>query len=136
VLNDLQSICQHALRQPGTIPPYQDGKEFRMQPERLGRVAFVIAALHVLVLSIIFGPRHIGYILAGTLSATLIWGVVFVLDSQKRRAGVIAGVIAGLVVQQVAYQVWKAELSGFGWPLAQFGALQFLLGYVIGRCAP
>lgn len=135
MLTDLQSTCQHALRQPGTIPPYQDGKEFRMQPESLGRVAFVIAALHVLVLSIFFGPRHIGYMLAAALSATLIWGAVFVLNRQKRWAGVIAGVMAGLVVQQVVYQVWRAELPGFGWPLAQFGALQFLVGYVIGKCA-
>jgi Na+/proline symporter len=107
-----------------------------MKRETLVRPALVIVALLVTALSIMLGPRHIGYILAAVLSATLIWGVVSFLNEQKRRAGMIAGVIAGLVVQQVAYQVWKAELPGFWWPLAQFGALQFLVGYGIGRSAP
>jgi hypothetical protein len=62
--------------------------------------------------------------------------VVFVLNRHERRAEVIAGVTAGLVVQQSAYQVWKPGLQSLGWPLAPFGALQFLVGYVIGRCAP
>jgi hypothetical protein len=107
-----------------------------MKSEELIRLAVVIAALHVAVLSIVFGLRHVGYILAATLSATFIWGVVFFLNERKRRAGFIAGVVVGLVVQQVAYQVWKAELPGFWWPLAQFGALQFLVAYGIGRTAP
>jgi hypothetical protein len=106
-----------------------------MKNESLFRLMAVIAALHVAVLSVAFGLRHIGYVLATTLSATLIWGVVFFLIEQKRRAGIIGGVVAGLAVQQVAYQVWKGELPGFWWPLAQFAALQFLLAYGIGRTA-
>ena len=107
-----------------------------MNREKLARLALVIAALVGTALSILLGARHVGYILAAVLSATLIWGVVPFLNGQKRRAGMIAGVIAGLVVQQVAYQVWKAEPPGFWWPLAQFGALQFLVAYGIGRSAP
>ena len=107
-----------------------------MKSESIFRLAAVIAALHVAVLSMVFGLRHMGYILAATLSATLIWGVVFSLNERKRRAGLIAGVVVGLVVQQVVYQVWRAELPGFWWPLAQFGALQFLVACGIERTAP
>lgn len=107
-----------------------------MKNESLFRLMAIIAALHVAVLSAAFGLRHIGYVLAATLSATLIWGVVFFLDERKHRAGIIGGIVAGLAVQQVAYQVWKAELPGFWWPLAQFAALQFLLAYGIGRTVP
>jgi hypothetical protein len=104
-----------------------------MKNESLFRLMAIIAALHVGVLSVAFGLRHIGYILAATLSATLIWGVVFLLKERLRRARIIGAVVAGLVVQQVAYQVWKAELPGFWWSLAQFVALQFLVAYGIGR---
>ena len=96
----------------------------------------VVAALHVAVLSYVFGLRHPGYILTATLSATLTWGGVFALSGQKRRTWVIAGVILGLTVQQVVYQAWKTDLPGFWWPLAPFGALHFLAAYVIGRFAP
>lgn len=107
-----------------------------MKTENLFSLMAVIAALHVAVLSVAFGLRHIGYILAATLSATLIWGLVFFLNERQRRAGFIVGVVASLAVQQVAYQVWKTELPGFWWPLAQFTALQFLVAYGIGRTAP
>ena len=66
----------------------------------------------------------------------MIWGGVFVLNERKRQAGVVAGIIAGLVVQQVAYQVWKGQLGGFWWPVAQFGALQSLVAWGIWRLAP
>jgi len=107
-----------------------------MKGERIAGLGSVIAALHVAVLSVVFGPRHVGYILVAALSATLIWGVVFFLNERKRRAGFIVGVVVGLGVQVVAYQILKAELPGFWWPLAQFGALQFLVAYGIGRTAP
>jgi hypothetical protein len=107
-----------------------------MKNQKLIRVAEVIVALLVTVLSIAFGLRHFGYIIAATLSGALIWGVVFFLNERKRRAGLIAGVLVALVVQQVAYHAWRAELPGFWWPLALFGALQFLVAYGIGRTAP
>ena len=107
-----------------------------MKSEQLVRLAAVIAALHVAVLSFLFGPRHIGYILVAVFSAILIWGVVFFLSERKRRAGFIAGAILGLVIQVMAYRLLKAELPGFWWPLAQFGALQFLVAYGIGKAGP
>ena len=106
-----------------------------MKREELVRPALVIAALLLTAFSILHGPRHLGYIVATVLSGTLIWGVVSFLSEQKRRAGTVAGVVVALAVQQVAYQVWKSELPGFWWPLAQFGALQFLVAYGIGKSA-
>jgi hypothetical protein len=106
-----------------------------MKDKGLFLVAAVVSALHIVVLSFVFGLRHTGYILTATTSATLIWGVVFFLNEHRRLGGIIGAVAAGLIVQQVAYQVWKAELPGFWWPLAQFGALQFLMRSGLGRFA-
>jgi len=107
-----------------------------MRGSRIAGIVAVIAALHVAVLSFVFGPRHIGYMLVASLSAALTWGVVFFLNERKRRAGFISGMILGLVVQVVAYRILKAELPGFWWPLAQFGALQFLVAYGIVKAGP
>lgn len=38
-------------------------------------IVLLVAALHVAVVSILFGPRHAGYLMSAALSATLIWGV-------------------------------------------------------------
>lgn len=106
-----------------------------MDVKNVIRLAAVVAALHVAVLSVLFGLRQIGYIMAASLSATLIWGAVFTLNAPRRRTGVIAGMALGVIVQQIAYQVWKAELPGFWWPLGQFAAVQFLMAYGLWRCA-
>jgi hypothetical protein len=74
-----------------------------MRGKRLFWFVAVMGALHVAVLSLVFGLRHMGYILAATLSATLIWGVVLFLNERRRRAGAIAGIVLGVIVQQVAY---------------------------------
>ena len=107
-----------------------------MKSESLFRLMAVIAALHVAVFSFFFGLRHRGYILTATLSATLIWAVVFLLSERKRRRSAIVGMVVGLIFQQVAYQVWKTELPGCWWSLAQFGALQFLIAYGIRKIVP
>jgi uncharacterized membrane protein YccC len=107
-----------------------------MKRETIIRLTAVIAALHVAVLSFVFGPRHIGYLLVAALSATVIWGAVFFLNERKRRAGFIVGVVASLVIQVVAGRVLKAELPGFWWPLAQFGAVQFLVACGITKAGP
>ena len=96
----------------------------------------VIAALYVALLSFFIGLRHLGYIMTAMLSAILIWSVLCFLNNRKHRAGFIAGIVIGLAVQQVAYQVWKSELPGFCWPLLQFGALQCLIAYGMGRTVP
>jgi hypothetical protein len=107
-----------------------------MKSESIIRLAAVIAALHVAVLSYAFGPRHIGYSFGACLSALVVWGVVFLWNEQKRRRAMIVGAVLGLIVQQVIYQVWKTEIPGFWWPLAQFAALQFLIAFGLGRAAP
>ncbi len=97
-----------------------------MKGKRVAGIVSLIAALHVAALSLVFGPRHIGYILVTCLSAVAVWGAVFLFNHQKRRRAMIVGVVLGLIVQQVICQVWKTEVPGFWWPLAQFAALQFL----------
>lgn len=107
-----------------------------MSGNRVAGIVPLVAALHVAVLSVVLGPQHVGYMVVAALSATLIWGGVCMLNKRKRQAGVVAGIIAGLAVQQVAYQVWKEQLGGFWWPLAQFGALQSLVAWGVWRLAP
>lgn len=97
--------------------------------ERLFRLAAVIAALHMILLSLVFGLRHRGYLLTATSSATLIWSTVFFLRGWKRRVGLIAGVVVASAVQRAACQIWRDLLSGYWWPLAQFAALQFLIAF-------
>jgi hypothetical protein len=111
------------------------GRGVRMKNKNLFGLVAIIVAPHMVLLSMLFGPRHIGYIVTATLSATLIWGVVLLLDGRKHRAGVIAGLVVVLAVQQAAYQVWKAKLPGCWWPLGQFGALQFLIAVGISQAA-
>ena len=96
-------------------------------------IVVLVATLHVAVLSMVFGPRHVGYMVSAALSASWIWGAVFLLRERKGLAGLVAAVAVALAVQQVAYRVWKAELPGFWWPLAQFAALQFLVGFLASR---
>jgi len=101
--------------------------------ENFIHVMAVIAALHVVVFNVLFGPGHLAYILVATSSATLLWATVFYLDEQKRRKGTIAAILVGLIVQQVAYQFWKSELINFWWALAQFWALHFFIAYGLGK---
>ena len=107
-----------------------------MKGERIAGLVVVIAVLHVAVLSFVFGPRHIGYLLVACVSAVAVWGVVFLWNEPKRRRAMIVGVVLGLIVQQVIHQVWKTEVPGFWWPLAQFAALQFLIAFGLGKAAP
>ena len=99
-------------------------------------IVVLVVGLHLAALSFALGPRCMPYLAAAYLSAVAIWGGVFLLSNRKRRLGFWAGVVIGLVVQQAAYQIWKAELAGFWWPLAQFGALQLLVACGIGKTAP
>jgi hypothetical protein len=76
--------------------------------------------------SFALGPRCIAYVVAAYLSAVVVWGSVL-MSMGRGRLGFIVGVGLSVAVQQAAYQVWKGELGGFWWPLAQFGALQALI---------
>ncbi len=55
-----------------------------MRGERLAGIVLLVIALHVAGLSLLFGPRHMGYLLWAMMSATLIWGGVFALNRRKR----------------------------------------------------
>jgi len=107
-----------------------------MKGGHIAGIAMVMGALHVAVFSYAFGPRHIGYILAACVSAVVVWGVVLLVNESKRRRAMIVGVVLGLIVQQVIHRVWKTEVPGFWWPLAQFAALQFLIAFGLSRAAP
>ena len=94
-----------------------------------------ILALHFAGLSVVFGFRHLGYILAATGTATIVWGAVFFVSKRWRRSGMFTGVALGLASQQITFHVWQSELPGFWWSLAQFVALQYLIAFIIRKSA-
>jgi hypothetical protein len=104
-----------------------------MSHVRIVGILAATAALHVIVLSLVFGLRHMGYMLAASVSSTLVWGTVFLAMKRRRPVIIITGIAICLAIQQLAYQAWKSELLGFWWPLAQFIALQFLVAYSLKR---
>jgi len=70
----------------------------------------------------------VGNVLAANIANhTFIVGVVCFLKERYHCEDFIAGIVVGSGVQQVAYQVWKADLPGFWSPLAQFGSLSYLI---------
>jgi hypothetical protein len=105
-----------------------------MRGSRVTGIAVLVAALHLAGLSFALGPKCIPYIAAAYLTAVVVWGGVL-MSTWKGRVGVIVGVGLSVAVQQVAYQIWKVELGGFWWPLAQFGALQLLIAVGISEVA-
>ncbi|HOW68496.1 MAG TPA: hypothetical protein P5186_09395 [Candidatus Paceibacterota bacterium] len=107
-----------------------------MNSGRIAGIILLTAALHIVVLSVVFGFRHVGYMGAATFSGTLIWGGCFFLNEGNRPAGFAAGIVVGLAVQQVVYQAWRVELPGFWWSLILFLALHVLVAFGLGRIAP
>ncbi len=112
---------------------WPEGSSGRMSLARreglLGPVA-IIAGLHMTVVSIVLGPRCVPYLAAAYLNAVAVWGGVS-MSGWMGRAGVVAGGVLSLAIQQTAYHAWKAELGGVWWPLAQFFAVQLLIGGVV-----
>jgi len=99
------------------------------------RTTAVVVALHLAILSFVFGQSHVAYILVTTASATVIWGVIFFLGDRRRKLALGLGVLLAALIQQLAYLAWKSELGGFWWPLTQSASLQFLIAYWIGSSA-
>ena len=95
-----------------------------MQPIR---IASVVVALHLIVLSFFFYKPTVNYFVVACLSTMVVWSVVFAFSSRKRRAAVIAGLLLQLAIQQVAYHTWLADQAGVWWPLAQFLSLQYVV---------
>ena len=78
------------------------------------------------------GPKCLAYLMAAYLGGVVIWGSLL-MSERKRRVRLLVGVGLSLVVQQAAYLIWKGELAGFWWPLAQFFAVQLLIGVGVER---
>ncbi len=106
-----------------------------MKANALARTTAVVVSLHLAILSFFFGERHTAYILVTTASATVIWGMIFLLGGRRRKRAIGLGVLLAALTQQFAYFVWKPELGGFWWPLTQSASLHFLIAYWIGSSA-
>lgn len=125
-----------------------------MRGSRVTGIVALVAALHVAVLSLVFGPRHMSYALAAALSATLIWGGVLLLRERKRQAGFIAGLcgpggaasgvssLEGATARLLvaAGAVWSGAIpcrlpgeSYRGW-MAPAGTALFWVPYVMAFC--
>jgi len=88
------------------------------------RIAAIVVALHVLVLSFFMSKPPAKYFFATCMGTVVVWGIVFSLKEQRRRAGIVVGLVVALVIQQVAFHVWRSELAGIWWPLVQFLSIQ------------
>jgi uncharacterized membrane protein AbrB (regulator of aidB expression) len=104
-----------------------------MDTKSLLRILAVVMGMHLAALSFVFGPRSITYVLAAYLSSVVVWGIVLLVSRQKQPAGWIVGSLVIVIIQQVAYHTMKSGLPGFWWPLAQFFAVQFLIGIGVNR---
>ncbi len=99
----------------------------------LWRVLCFVTVLHLGVMSFVFGPWRLGYVLVGYFSAVLVWGLVFLLGDRWRRAGCIVGILAVAVTQQLACRMMGRGSPGGFWPLAQFFTLHYLVAVAIKR---
>lgn len=96
------------------------------------RVTAAVVALHLAALSFAMGPRCVGYVVSAYFAAVAVWGGVL-MSARKRRAALAIGLVLSAVIQQAAFQVWRAELSGFWYALAQFFSIQVLIGMATER---
>jgi hypothetical protein len=67
------------------------------------------------------------------MSLWIIWPVVFLPSKQRLQAGWVAGLLVIVITQQIEYHTMKSGLPGVWWPLAQFFALQVLIGIGVER---
>lgn len=91
------------------------------------KIASVVLALHLIVLSFFFYKPPVNYFVVICLSTVIVWSVVFSISSLKRRAGIIAGLVLQLAIQQAAFHAWVSDHTGVWWALAQFLSLQYVL---------
>lgn len=122
---------------PSSSPPDREGIQ-RLRLPRVSKptallMAVVVSALHVVVLSILFGSAHRTYLLVSVTSGIAIWTTVPLIFAHRRWVGIGAGVVLAIIIQQLAFRAWRAELAGFWWSLAQFAALQLLIGLGMGK---
>ena len=103
-----------------------------MMAKRVTKIASVIAALHLIVLSFVFCKPPAKYFLITCVGTVVVWGTVFSLREQKRRAGIVTGLLLLLAFQQATFHFWRSEQAGFWWPLVQFLSLQYLVALRCG----
>jgi hypothetical protein len=103
-----------------------------MKMLRIVGIAGLIVALHLAVLSWLFGVTAAGYVVAACITGVFVWGAVLVIGPRRLWVWMAGGAALGLVVQQVTFHVWRSDLGGFAWPLVQFFSLQYLIAYGLG----
>lgn len=97
------------------------------------KVLCFVIVLHLVALSFAFGPRRWSYVLIAYSSAVVVWGLVFLMHARRRAAGWVAGSLVVVVIQQLASRNMGWELPNAFWTVAQFFALQFLVGVAVKR---
>ena len=91
------------------------------------RIALLVVALHFFALSFFMWKPPAKYFFATCMASVVVWGTVFSRKEHRRRAGVVVGLGVALVIQQLIFQVWRSEMTGIWWPLAQFLSIQYVV---------
>ncbi|MCI0747160.1 MAG: hypothetical protein L0Y58_17290 [Verrucomicrobia subdivision 3 bacterium] len=99
---------------------------------RAAKIASVVVALHVIVLSLFFFKSRVNYFVVTCLSTAIVWSMVFSFSKRKKWVGIVSGSLVQLAIQQVAYHALLSVQAGAWWPLAQFLALQYLVALRLG----
>ena len=96
------------------------------------KIASVVVAVHLIVLSFFFYRPPVYYFMVTCLSTVVVWSAVFSFGKRRKPVAIIAGSLLQLVTQQVAYHAWLSGQAGVWWPLGQFLALQYVIALRLG----
>lgn len=96
------------------------------------KIASVVLALHLIVLSFFFYKPPLNYFAVACLSTVIVWSAVFSFGKRRKRAAIIAGSLLQLAIQQFAYHAWLLGQAGMWWPLVQFLVLQYVVALRLG----
>lgn len=91
------------------------------------RIASIVAALHILVLSFFMSKPPAEYSLFTCVGTVAVWGMVRLVKKEKRMVGIIIGFLIALVIQQTAFYIWGSAQKEFWWPVVQFLSLQLVV---------
>jgi len=93
------------------------------------RIASVVIALHLLLLSFFVFRPPAKYFLVTCIGTIVVCGLLFSIKMRKTWVRVVAGLLLPLATQQAVFQFWRCELPGVWWPLVQFLSFQYLVVY-------
>jgi hypothetical protein len=96
------------------------------------KIASVVVAVHLIVLTFFFFKPPVNYFVVTCLSTVIVWSAAFGFSGRKKWAGILAASLLQLVIQQVAYHAWVSVQAAVWWPLVQFIALQYVVALRIG----